>query len=126
MENTVNFKFYPHDFNIFGFIDIVNYIGGFVDIGDYIGGFIDIGDEALYIDESLQSAPLWSCGCRRQSDSVFSCSRRRKSGSVFSCSRRQEARARSIFEFHECVATAHEGQGKDVRVVWKYVHICWP
>ena len=60
-ENTFKLKFYPHDFNIFGYY----FIGGFIDIGDDIGGFIDIGDDTLYIDEALQSAPVWSCGCRR-------------------------------------------------------------
>ena len=115
MENTFKFKFYPHDFNLFGFIDIGGYIGGFIDIVDDIGGFID---------ESLQSAPEWSCGCRPQSDSVFSCSRRCKSGSELSCSRQQETPARSIFEFDECETIAREGQGEDVRDVWKYVHIC--
>ena len=95
MDKTFKFKFYPHDFQIFD-----NYC---------IGGFIDIGDDTLYIDESLQSVPVWSCGCRRQSDSVFSCSRRRKSGLVLSYSRRQETPARSIFEFDECETTAREG-----------------
>ena len=51
MENTFEFKFYPHDFNIFGYF--------------YIGAYYDLGDDTLYIDEFLQSAPVWSCGCRR-------------------------------------------------------------
>ena len=89
-----------------------------------IGGFLDIGDDTLYIDKFLQSAPVWSCGCRRQSRSVFSCSGRRQSGSVFSCSHRQETPARSIFDFDECETSAREGQRKDVRDVWKHVNIC--
>ena len=92
MENT--FKFYLHGFEIFG--------------------CYNIGDDIFYI-ESLQSGPVWSCGCRRQRGSVFSCSRRRQSGSVLSCSRRQETPARSIFEFDECETIAREGQGKDGR-----------
>ena len=79
---NLKFKFYPHDFKftclpqifvyhlVDGFIDAWDYIGGFIDMRDYIGGFIDTAD---YIwgfidigDESLQSAPVWSCGYQRQ------------------------------------------------------------
>lgn len=42
-----------------GYIDAWDDIGSFVDTQDYIWDFIDI------CDESLQSAPMWSCGCRR-------------------------------------------------------------
>ena len=49
MENTFEFKFYPHGFNISGYY--------------HFGGYYDIGDDTIYIDESLQSAPVWSCGC---------------------------------------------------------------
>ena len=51
MGKTFKFMFYPHDFKIFGYY--------------CIGGFHDIGDDTLYIDEILQSAPVWSCGCPR-------------------------------------------------------------
>ena len=71
MEKTLKFWFYPHDLkfrhwphifdyhSVDGFIDNWDYIGSFVDTQDYIWDFFDIGDE------SLQSAPVWSCGCRR-------------------------------------------------------------
>ena len=49
------YKFYPHDFEIFGYI-----------VGDYI----------LYT-KFTQSGPVWSCGRRRQSGPVWSCGRRR-------------------------------------------------
>ena len=77
MENTFEFKFYPHDFvlgywpQIFvyhfapGFIDVWDYIGGFIPgfidaweyIGGYIGGFIGNDDEHHYI---VESGPVWS------------------------------------------------------------------
>ena len=79
MENTFEFKFHLHDFKIFGFIDVWDYIGGFAPgfidvwdyiggfapgfidawdyIGSYIGGFIGNGDEDHYI---VESGPVWS------------------------------------------------------------------
>ena len=51
MEKTFKVTFYPHDHKILDYY--------------YIGGFHDIGGGTLYIDEFLQSAPVWSCGCRR-------------------------------------------------------------
>ena len=42
-----------------GYIDAWDDIGGFVDTQDYIWDFITIGDE------TLQSAPVLSCWCRR-------------------------------------------------------------
>ena len=59
MENT--FKFYLRGFEMLG--------------------YYNIGDDILYT-ESLQSGPVWSCGCRRQSGPVWSCGRRRQSGPV--------------------------------------------
>ena len=51
MDKTFKFQFYPHDFKISGYY--------------CIGRFHDIGDNTLYVDECLQSAPVWSSGCRR-------------------------------------------------------------
>ena len=50
MENTIEFNFYLHDFKIFG---------------DAIHNILYIFDDTFYIDAFLQSAPVWSCGCRR-------------------------------------------------------------
>ena len=139
MEKTLKLWFYPHDFKfrywlqifvyhfVDCFIDTWDYIGGFIDTWDYIGGgYIDAWDdigsfvvtqgyiwESIDIcDEFLQSAPVWSCGCRRQIGPVWSCACRRQSGSVLSCSHRSKPPVWSTFE----------GQGKDVQC--KEVHAC--
>ena len=62
MENTFEFKFYPHDF-VLGYwphILVYHFAPGFIDVWDYIGkmfGFIDVWD---YIGDSVPgSVDVW-------------------------------------------------------------------